>query len=232
VPGEHSGNMSGGAAGSEYGQRKPPVNKPRNRPGGKKAGPGPIKGGQRQAPERPRQPNRPRPPQQKRGPGGPGGSSSYLTSNGSGGLGLTNDAPAAVPGINDFLSGDDTYQSQLAALTKALANYKSQMGERTGEYNTDFARKLSDLNLTEQRNTTDQADDYAGRGMFISGLYGKARGDLERDFDNREGDMNLAKNQFLSGLNRDFTNFQEENNLSRERAKQDSLNRRSLQYML
>jgi hypothetical protein len=167
------------------------------------------------------------------GGGGGGGGGSYLTSTGTGGLGVAAEAPAPViPGINDFLSGDDTYQSQVAAFTKALANYQSQMGERQGEYNQDFTRRLSDLNLNEQRSTTDQADDYAGRGIYLSGLYGKARGDLEQDFDNREGDMTLAKNQFLSGLNRDFTNFSEENNLDREKAKQDAISRRALRYGL
>jgi hypothetical protein len=210
-----------------------PPPKPRKRPTGKKAGPGPLKSGDKRAPEQPRPKPQYRHPTPSGGgaSGGGGGGGSYSTSTSAGGIGLTSDI-APAPDINSYLTGDDTYQSQLAALTKALANYQSQMGERTGEYNTDFARRLSDLNLTEQRNTTDQADDYAGRGLYISGLYGKARGDLERDFDNREGDMNLAKNQFLSGLNRDFTNFQEENNLSKERAKQDALQRRSLQYML
>lgn len=230
MPGENSGG------GPDAGYTPP---RPRQNPGGKARTR--IKRRQTQAPrapERKPQYRRPQPPSQPRrapsggGGGGGGVGSSYVTSNGAGGMSMTNDSPAAVPGINDFLSGDDTYQGQVAALTKALANYRSQMGERTDEYNQDFTRRLSDLNLTEQRNTEDQADDYAGRGMYISGLYGKARGDLERDFNNREGDMSLAKNQFLAGLNRDFTNFGEENNLSREKAKQDALNRRSLQYML
>lgn len=224
MPGEHSGGM--------IDQLYSPPPK-RTRPTGKKAGPGRLKSGEKRAPER-RKPAAKKPqygtftddPRRNNG----GGTGTLSTSNSSGGVGFPS-TPAA-PSISDFLGEDETYQSQLAALTKALANYQSQMGERTGEYNTEFARRLSDLNLTEQRNTSDQADDYAGRGLYISGLYGRARGDLERDFDNREGDMNLAKNQFLSGLNRDFTNFQEENNLSRQRAQQDALNRRSLQYML
>lgn len=232
MPGEHSGNMSGGAAGSEYGQGNPKP-KPRNRPGGKKAGPGPIKGGQRRAPEKPRQPQRPKPPQQKRYNGsgevgtgsGQGYGSGGLSSSGSGVL-----STPAAPDLNTFLAGDTTYQSQLAALTKALANYQSQMQDTQEEYNTDFATRLKDLNLTESRNTEDQANDYAGRGMYISGLYGKARGDLEQDFNKRESDMNLAKQNYFSGLGRDYTNYKEENNLSREKAKQDAVGRRSLLY--
>jgi hypothetical protein len=231
MPGEHSGGM--------IGQISSPPPPPTGHPSQRKKKPVYNKRSSGHPTQRKRTytPKQAQPDLRSGGGGGGGGGGSYgggggsyLSSNGAGGVGLTSAAPP--PGINDFLTGDDTYQGQLAALTKALANYQSQMGERTGEYNTDFARRISDLNLTEQRNTTDQADDYAGRGLYISGLYGKARGDLERDFDNREGDMNLAKSQFLSGLNRDFTNFQEENNLSKQRARQDALNRRSLEYML
>lgn len=206
---------------------------PRKRPSGKVAGPGPVKSGNRRAPQRKPSytPKRPTPPSRNRsGGGGGGGGGGGLSSTAAGAIGSPS-IPAA-PSINDYLSGDDTYQSQQAALIKALANYRSQMGERQDEYTADFTRRLGDLNLAETRNTADQADDYAGRGLFISGLYGKARGDLERDFDSREGDMNMAKGQFMAGLNRDFTNFNEENNLSKEKAKADALNRRSLQYML
>lgn len=165
------------------------------------------------------------------GGGGGGGGGGYATSNGMGNMSLAAPAPP-VPDINSFLSGDDTYQSQQAALIKALANYRSQMGERQDEYNADFTNRLGDLNLAENRSTTDQMDDFAGRGMYISGLYGKARGDLEQDFNHREADMNMAKNQFMSGLNRDFVNFQEENDLAKQKAKSDALQRRSLQYAL
>lgn len=210
---------------------------PRSNPGGKTSGRTKgIKRGQTRAPQ-PKpvyQPRRPTPPRRRSsGGGGGGGGGSYPTSNGSGSMSMAAPpAPPPAPSINEFLGGDETYQGQLAALTKALANYRSQMGERKDEYTADFTRRLGDLNLAEQRNTTDQQDDYTGRGLLFSGLYGKARGDLERDFDSRESDMNMAKSQFMSGLDRDFTNFSEENNLSREKAKSDAINRRALQYML
>jgi hypothetical protein len=216
---------------------KKPYNPPRSNPGGKVSGRRGVKRGQTRAPERKPvyTPKRPTPPR-RRSSGGGGGGGSYGGGGGGGGLTGTASgavaAPAPAPSIGAFLGGDDTYQGQLAALTKAMANYRSQMGERQDEYSADFTRRLSDLNLTEDRSQNEQSDDFAGRGLLFSGLFGKARGDLERDFNNREGDMNLAKSQFMSGLNRDFTNFSEEQNLSREKAKSDAINRRALQYML
>lgn len=234
MPGENSGNMGGGAAGSEYGNRRnQPA--PRTRGGGKTRTR--VKAGDRVAPRRPTptyKPKRPAPPRRRvsSGGGGGGGGGGY-SSNASGNLGaLADPGPPPAPSLNDFLAGDETYQGQLAAITKALANYRSQMGERQDEYTADFSSRLKDLNLTEERNTADQADDYAGRGLYISGLYGKARGDLEQDFNRREGDMNMAKNQFMSGLSRDYTNFQEEQNLSRTKSRSDAINRRALKYML
>lgn len=167
--------------------------------------------------------------------GGGGGGGGGGTGRSSGGTVSTLAAPAAPPpppDINTFLAGDDTYQAQVAAIAKALSNYKSQMGERQGEYNADFTNRLNDLNTTEQRSTSDQADDYAGRGMYISGLYGKARGDLEQDFNRREGDMDTAKTSFMNGLGRDYLNFQEEQSLTGQNAKQEAINRRALKYSL
>lgn len=225
MPGEHSGEM--------ISQLYSPPPKPRTRPTGKKAGPGRLKSGETRAPEKPR--SKPRygtfttGKQRSTGGSGTGGYGGGSTSNGIGNLST---AVAAAPSLDDFLAGDETYQGQVAAIVKAMANYRAQMGERTDEYNADFASRLRDLNLNEQRSTTDQADDYAGRGMYISGLYGKARGDLEQDFNKRESDMNMTKNQYLAGLNRDFVNFQEEQDLTKQRARTDAINRRALQYML
>ncbi len=173
-----------------------------------------------------------------------GGSSSRNRSSGGGGSGSNSSGRIAAlaapevpvspppPSINAFLAEDDTYQAQMAALAKALTNYKTQMGQRQGEYNTDFANRLSELNTQEDRSTIDQADDYAGRGMYISGLYGKARGDLEQDFNRRETDMNTAKTSFMNALSRDFTNFNEENSLSNAKARQEALDRRAAKYLL
>lgn len=227
MPGENSG----GGPDPVYLPKRPA---PRTRGGGKTRTR--VKSGDRVAPRRPTptyKPRRPTPPRRRTSGGGGGGGGGSFSSNASGNLGaLADPGPPPAPGINEFLSGDETYQGQLAAITKALANYRSQMGERQDEYTADFASRLKDLNLTEERNTADQADDYAGRGLYISGLYGKARGDLEQDFNRRESDMGMAKNQFMAGLNRDYTNFQEEQNLSSQKAKADAINRRALKYML
>lgn len=227
MPGEHSGGM--------IGQISSPPSPPTGHPTTRKKKPTYNERSSGHPTQRRREPRYGEFTDRKRGSGGGGGGGGGSYSyGGGGGIGSNSigsvAAPAPVPSLQQFLGEDDTYQTQVAALNKALANYQSQMGERTNEYNTDFARRLSDLNLTEQRNTTDQAEDYAGRGIYRSGLYGKALGDLASDFDRREGDMNLAKQQWLAGVNRDWTNYQEENNLSQVRARQDAIQRRALQY--
>lgn len=234
MPGENSG----GGADAGYRPPAPPKRRPSSNPGGKN--PRAPKRGQ----SRPPRPHTPAPaPKPKHhtssgGSGYSGGGSGY-GGDGGGGGGLSSNslgtlaAPAPVaPSIDAYLGGDDTYQSQMAAYKKALSNYKTQMTERQDEYNQDYARRTTDLGITEDRNRSDQQDDYAGRGLYFSGLYGKALGDLTTDFDRRQGDMDLAKQQWLNGVNRDYTNFQEENDLNEQKAKQDALQRRALQYNL
>lgn len=140
-------------------------------------------------------------------------------------------APVA-PGINQFLTGDETYQSQLAAIAKALANYRSQMGERQDEYQENYVSGVRDLNKIEKQATTDQAEDFGGRGLLRSGLYGKARGELSQEYNQRESDMERARRNFLSGIGRDYTNYREEQSLAKQKARQDAIDRRAAKYMI
>lgn len=141
--------------------------------------------------------------------------------------------PANPPmSINDWLGQDSTYNSQVAAFTKALADYKSQMATNESNYNTNFAARTNDLNITKARSTDDQANDFASRGTYLSGVYGKSYSDLLGDFARRQSDMDTARSQYLSGLQQDYGNFFSQNQIDMTKAKQDAINRRALQYGL
>lgn len=157
------------------------------------------------------------------GGGGGGGASSNA-------MGVVAPVAPPVPTESQFLTGDDTYQSQISALAKALANYRAQMGQNQTNYNTNYTGNVNDLNTAEGRTLTDLDNDYASRGMLVSGLYGKARSDEQGDFNTRLADLASQKQQYMQGLANDYSNFQDEQNLSKQKAQQDALARRSAQY--
>jgi hypothetical protein len=138
----------------------------------------------------------------------------------------------AVPTADAFLGKDATFLAQQAQLAKAIADYRAQMGQNTNQYNTDYASRVNDLNINRDQSVTNQGEDFASRGMYISGLYGKDRSDLLGQFSRRQGDMDTAKANYMSGLQNDYSNYQNDQAVTMTQAKQDALARRAQQYGL
>jgi hypothetical protein len=139
-----------------------------------------------------------------------------------GGVGNTNPAtggpanpavPAPVDPVNQYLGSDTTYQSQLAAINKALADYQAQMGADANQYQVAYGQNVHDLGVNRDKSIYDNTNDFAGRGMFHSGLYGKASGDIVNDYTNQQ---------------MQFGNYNAEQALAQQRAKQEAINRRAL----
>jgi len=165
------------------------------------------------------------------GGGGGGGSSS---GGGGGGTGFSSGGQlgaSIAPPMDSatFLAGDPTYQSQLAALSKALNDYRAQMQDSQNQYNVSYAGNTRDLGQQRGIGQVDLGNDYASRGLYESGLQAKAMGDLLDMFARRQSDLDTSKANFMSNTARDYGNFQSENNLSEQKAKQDALARAAAQ---
>jgi hypothetical protein len=141
--------------------------------------------------------------------------------------------PAAPPmNINDWLNTDSTYQSQLSALKKALADYRAQQGQAQNQYNVDYTGRTRDLGQQKTRGLEDQGNDFASRGLYFSGVYGQDMNRLVSDYARRQSDMSTARSNYLANLNMDLSNFNDQQQLSTTKAKQDAVNRRAAQYGL
>lgn len=131
-------------------------------------------------------------------------------------------APAVDP---NAWKTDSTYLAQLAALDKALKDYQAQKDDSMNRYNVDFTNRTRDLGIDKGLAQDSNYNDYASRGMYHSGLMVDATGKLLDMFSRRQGDMETAKANYLAGLNTDFTNFQSEQDLTRQKAQQDAIAR-------
>jgi len=158
--------------------------------------------------------------------GGGGGGGVGISSSGQ----VSNVAPAAPPSLDQFLGSDSGYQSQLAAIQKALADYQAQMGTQKTQYETNYASNLNQLGQDRTMGLADQQNDYTGRGLLHSGLYGKAAGDLTTQYDTKQSDLGRARSDFLANLGLDFNNFKSQEDITQQRAKQDAIARRAAQY--
>jgi hypothetical protein len=154
---------------------------------------------------------------------GGGGSVSYGASSGGGGGGDSSGgsggggggsfaAPVAAPVMETITipdaKSDAAYQQQATELARQMADFNAQQtladNQYTGSYNQ-TTRKLGrngdkwDRNLQNgQYGETVRSNegDFAGRGLYNSGLYAKEQSNIDSDFNNRLGEIDRARGDF------------------------------------
>jgi hypothetical protein len=163
-------------------------------------------------------------PRVKTSSGGGGGGNGFTSTGGGGGGGSFGPTAFAAPDPNAWQT-DSTYMSQVAALVKALSDYQAQKGDTETRYNADYTNRTNDLGIERGFSLDANNNDYASRGLYNSGLQAQSTGNLMDSFSRRQSDMATAKSNYLAGLQRDFTNFQSEQDLTKQKAQQDAIAR-------
>lgn len=138
--------------------------------------------------------------------------------------------PPAPPSLEQFSAKDSTYQNQLSALKKALADYMAQQGQAQTQYLTGYTSDLDTLKQNRTQGLGDLENDYASRGLLQSGLYADSLSDLNTDYDKRQSALEQAKAAFLANQGSDLTNFKSEQQITQQRALQEAAARRAAQY--
>lgn len=138
--------------------------------------------------------------------------------------------PPGPPSIDQFLAGDATYKSQADALAKALADYQNQGKLQTDQYTGTYDQNARQLKLDQKDAETNINDDYASRGLLNSGVFAKAFSDLQNQYADKQKSLDTDKANFLANLASATSNFQSDQQLQLEKAKQDAINRRAAQY--
>jgi hypothetical protein len=126
-----------------------------------------------------------------------------------------------------WLAGDTTYQQQLANYNKSKTDYNAQYKRQTGITKRDYAEMIRQLNLQGTQDREDQQNDFAGRGILKSGVFAKALGDYNTEFNSKVKNLQTGQSDKLGDLSMQRTNFLRQLGLEQTAAKQDALRRRS-----
>ena len=126
-----------------------------------------------------------------------------------------------------WLAGDTTYQQQLANYNKSKSDYESQYKRQTGVINRDYAESQRAMNRQGDQDRIDQKNDFAGRGILRSGVFAKALGDYNTEFQAKIKNLLTGKSDKLGDLSMQRTNFLRQLKLEQDAARQDALRRRS-----
>lgn len=126
-----------------------------------------------------------------------------------------------------YLAGDTTYQQQLSDYNRSKADYAANYKRQTGIVNRDYAESQRSLNRQGVQDRDDQQNDFAGRGILKSGVFAKALGDYNTDFNSRVKALTTGKTDQLGELGSQNTSFIRQLQLEMTAAKQDAIRRRA-----
>jgi hypothetical protein len=126
-----------------------------------------------------------------------------------------------------WLAGDTTYQQQLANFKKSRSDYESQYKRQKGITDRDFAETLRAMNRQGAQDRVDQQNDFAGRGILKSGVFAKALGDYNTEFNSKLKNLQTGKSDKLGDLGMQRTNFLRQLKLEQDASRQDALRRRA-----
>jgi hypothetical protein len=143
---------------------------------------------------------------------------------------LSKKPPVAKPvdPIQQYLTSDTTYQQQQVAINKAIADYRAQNTSAQNMYQGNYALQQANQQRQQQLSGIDQQNDYASRGMVRSGLYAQADSNRLNDYAQQTATSAMGRQNYLTGLNTDLSNFMSSQQLAAQQARQDALQRRSL----
>jgi hypothetical protein len=127
------------------------------------------------------------------------------------------------------LAGDTTYQQQLAELGHELSAYIANNTRQNQVTTSNFDNTQRQMNLQAGIDRNNQQYDFAGRGILHSGVYAKALGDYNTDFQNKLNNLIKGKNDTLAQSAADLNDFKRQISLQKNSAKQDAIRRRQSQ---
>ncbi len=120
-------------------------------------------------------------------------------------------ATPAAPQMSqdDYLAGDSTYQSALAALQKTLSGYQNDYVQNLSKYDTDYNTGLKNLgwnsdgswnqddtNTAYGRSYNNQLNDFGSRDMLSSSFYGDALNNMARQFNDQKSSIDTARTNY------------------------------------
>ena len=141
-------------------------------------------------------------------------------------------APPKPPDVNSFLKGDSTYQRQLAAFGKALADFRADQGLARTDYETNYQNTYRDIGVARDEALKNLENDYASRGLLQSSLYNTAEGEARQQYLNQFTDLGKQRTSFLDQLAQELGKFQNEQTTQSQNARAEALRRRSEKYNL
>lgn len=131
------------------------------------------------------------------------------------------------PTLEQYLRGDVDYQQQLRSLNMTAAQFLSEITRQKGKIEGEFGTSQKKLATQRGRDLTGLKEDFSGRGMLFSGLYGGKVGEYEQDYQTALGDLARQRTNLLGDISSEQNRYNLEKKLTEEQARREAIRRRA-----
>lgn len=144
----------------------------------------------------------------------------------------TNPGPVqpVAPDIDTFLNQDTGYQQQLRDFANLLSQFNADVTRRRGSLEGEYNLSTKAMNDQKGIDLDNLEADYGARGVLRSGLYGKAVGDYNTEFNTRMTDLTRRQKEALGQLDQEKGRYTSQQDLQKQAAREQAIRRRAEQY--
>lgn len=129
--------------------------------------------------------------------------------------------------LEQYLRGDVDYQQQLRNLNRTASQFLSEITRQKGKVEGEFGTSQKKLATQRGRDLTGLKEDFSGRGMLFSGLYGGKVGEYEQDYQTALGDLSRQRSNLLGDIASEQTRYELERKMTEESARREAIRRRA-----
>jgi hypothetical protein len=133
---------------------------------------------------------------------------------------------------------DTDYKRTVSDLARAMADFSAQQGLSRKQYDFGFGEAKRRMGWDETGKKFDRSmpgaygdaiyaneNDFAGRGLTWSGLFGKATGDINQEFADRGKSLDVARQDNVDTQNLAKNTFTSNQDATKEVAKQNAISK-------
>lgn len=136
----------------------------------------------------------------------------------------------SIPDMGVYLNQDSGYQQQLREFAQALGSFNADVTRRRGSLDTQYGLSSKALGDQKVLDLDSLKQDYGSRGMLQSGLYGKAVGDYNTEWNQRMTDLDRNEQDAIAALTQEQNQFSSSSQLKEQAAKEAAIRRRAEQF--
>lgn len=129
--------------------------------------------------------------------------------------------------LEQYLRGDVDYQQQLRDLNRTAAQFLSEITRQKGKVAGEYETSKKKLGTQRGRDLGALKDDFSGRGLLFSGLYGNKVGEYEQDYQTALGDLERQRSNLLGDIAAEQNRYELEKKMTEEQARREAIRRRA-----